>query len=349
MGNNAAAENAVKGRNMADTNLAQAVEAADELSAYDMNIKFLLADKQILAWILKYAVCEFRDMEIDDIMGSIGEDIKVGTKPLDAGLSNMGRVHASATEDGVPGEGVIFFDIRFTAYHKEEEMKFLINIEAQKSSDPSKLGYHLENRIIFYLARMVSAQKQTEFYHSDYDSLKKVRSIWICMDNSMDGDSIEEIGLAGKTVFGSRRNLYNADLLKGIIINVRSGKNINESRNMLISMLEKLLSQKSAEEKKRILAEEYGMVMTTELEGRIRTMCNLSENIKAIGIKEGIEQGIEKGIEQGIERGIEQGIERGIQRERLNAVRRMVEAGAEKKQILSFGYTEDEFAEAERI
>ena len=34
---------------MADTNLAQAIEAADVSSFYDTNIKFLLADKQILA------------------------------------------------------------------------------------------------------------------------------------------------------------------------------------------------------------------------------------------------------------------------------------------------------------
>lgn len=66
----------------------------------------------------------------------------------------------------MPGEGVIFYDIRFTAYVKDSEIKILINIEAQRSTDPGKLKYHLEDRIIFYLARMVSAQKQTEFFHS---------------------------------------------------------------------------------------------------------------------------------------------------------------------------------------
>lgn len=81
--------------------------------------------------------------------------------------------------------------IRFTAYIKKAEIKILINIEAQKSSDHSKLGYHLENRIVFYLARMISAQKQTEFFHSDFDNLKKVRSIWICMDNDETEDSAE--------------------------------------------------------------------------------------------------------------------------------------------------------------
>ncbi len=304
---------------MADTNLAQAVEAANVSSSYDTNIKFLLADKQILARILKYAISEFKDMAIEDIMVSIGEDIEIETRQLDAGLSNLGRVNTANTEDNIPGEGKIVFDIRFTAYHIETEMKFLINLEAQRSSDPAKLGYHLENRILFYLARMISAQKQTEFFHSDYDNLKKVRSIWLCLSSNEDGDSIEEISLNRNTVFGSKKNKYDIDLMRGIIINVRIGKNIKDSQNTLISMLEKLLSEISVEEKKRILTEEFGMIMTTELEGRMQTMCNWSEAI----------------------------LERGMEKERLNAIERMIQAGATKEQILSFGYTEKEFTEVE--
>lgn len=306
---------------MTDTYLAQAIEATQGSSSYDTNVKFLLADRQILARILKYAVQEFKDMPIEDIMASIGEDIEIETKPLDAGLTNMGRVNLSNAEDNIPGEGKAVFDIRFTAYHKETEMKFLINVEAQKSSDPGQLGYHLVNRIIFYLARMISAQKQTEFFHSDYDNLKNVRSIWICMDNSEDGDSIKQMRYVMDTVFGNKEDSNEVDLVKGIIINVRSGNNIKESQNALISMLEKLLSQTSVGEKKRILTEEYGMIMTTELEGRIQTMCNLSENIK----------------------------EQSVKAERLNAIERMIKAGAKKEQIISFGYTEEEFAEAESL
>ena len=146
---------------MIATNLSQTVDATNDTnSAYDTNVKYLLADKQILSRILKYTVDEFRDMDIEDIIGCIGDDIEIGTRPVDAGLSNLGRVKGTLTEDNVPGEGMIFYDIRFTAYCRKNEMKILINIEAQRSSDSAKLGYHLENRIIFYLARMISAQKQ---------------------------------------------------------------------------------------------------------------------------------------------------------------------------------------------
>ena len=306
---------------MADTNLAQAVEAANDFSSYDTNIKLLLADKQILARILKYAVQEFKEMAVSDIMSSIGDDIDIGTKPLDAGLSNLGRINLSNTEDNVPGEGKIFFDIRFSTYHREMEMKFLVNVEAQRSTAPSKLGYHLENRIIFYLARMISAQKQTEFFHSDFDNIKKVRSIWICIDNGEDDDSIEEIKLDRNTVFGKKVSTHNIDLMKGIIINVRSGNYTKESQNTLISMLEKLLSQTCIDEKKQILTEKYGMIMTTELEGRLQIMCNLSENIK----------------------------DQSIKMERINAIERMINAGFVKEQIILCGYTEEEFTKAESL
>ncbi len=309
---------------MPDTNLAQAIEATNDAgSAYDTNIKYLLADKQILARILKYTIKEFQDMEIPDIINSIGDDIEIESRPVDPGLSNLGQVKRTDTEDNVPGEGKIFYDIRFTAYHLQDEIKFLINLEAQKSSDPKKLGYHLENRIVFYLARMISAQKQTEFFHSDYDSLKRVRSIWICQGNEENGDSIEEISLDKKTVYGNPESTYGTDLVKGIIINIRNRENVKSSQNILISMLEDLISQTDIEQKKRILTEEYGMIMTTELEGRIQTMCNWSENIRDMAIQKGIEE------------------------ERLNAIERMLRANATKEQIISFGYTEEEIATVE--
>ncbi len=311
---------------MIETNLAQTVNATnDSGSAYDTNVKYLLSDKQILARILKYTVEEFHEMGIEDIIGSIGADIEIGTRPVDAGLSNFGRVKGTATEDNVPGEGIIYYDIRFTVYLKEKEMKILINIEAQKSTDSGKLGYHLENRIVFYLARMISAQKQTEFFHIDFDNLKKVRSIWICMDSEETEDSIEEIGFERKTVFGNKRNSYHTDLMKGIIVNIRSGadsasgKAVKKSQNVLIAMLEELVSRKGASEKKRILADEYGLKMTAELERRIQIMCNWSESI----------------------------IERERIRERIDAIKRMIKANASKEQIISFGYTEAEYKKAE--
>lgn len=286
-------------RQREDTHLSQAIAAASSAAVYDTNAKFLMADKQILARILKYTIRECRDMEITDIISCIDDDIEVASSALDPGLTNLGKVREDKTEDSVPGEGTIYYDIRFSAYLGQMKMKFLINLEAQKLTSHSVLGYHLENRIVYYLSRMVSAQKNTEFYRTDYDSLKNVRSIWICMDSGKRGDSIEEINLERRTVYGDMDNSHRVELVQGIIVNIRSDPGEETSRNTLIAMLEVLLSEMKVEEKKDILEKEYGMVMQVETEGRMQSMCNLSEVFIEKGIRKGMQEGIQKGIQKG--------------------------------------------------
>ena len=69
-------------------------------------------------------------------------------------------------------------------------------------------------------------------------------------------------------------------------------------------MLEVLLSSTKKKEKMQQL-EGYGLKMTTELEGCVSDMCNISEAILERALKEGLEKGIEQGLEQGLEQGIE--------------------------------------------
>lgn len=150
------------------------------------------------------------------------------------------------------------------------------------------------------------------------------------MDHDETEDSIEEIGLDRKIVFGNKKNPYPADLMKGIIVNIRNGKK-QKSKNALIAMLEELVFGKDAVEKKRILVDEYGMIMTTELEGRVQIMCNWSQCIEERAIKTGMEKGIAQGIAE----------------ERIGAIERMIRANATKEQIISYGYTEEEYVEVE--
>ncbi|MBS6520250.1 MAG: hypothetical protein KH359_06235 [Clostridiales bacterium] len=55
----------------------------------------------------------------------------------------------------------------------------MINLEAQRDFCPK---YSIVTRGIYYGARMISSQKGTEFSGSNYDEIKKVYSIWICMN-----------------------------------------------------------------------------------------------------------------------------------------------------------------------
>ena len=213
------------------------------------------------------------------------------------------KVESIQTEDAIPNEDYITYDIRFVLAAAAMELEIIINVEAQRSMSHSRLGYHLENRIVFYLARLISSQKGINFAKSEYDNIKKVYSIWICMDADRTSDSISRISLKADTLFGKPCGFPKLDKMCGMVIRIRNN-NVAESKNKLIAMLEDVLSSEDSDVKKHKLEDKYDMKMTTELEGRINGMCNLSDVVEERGIEQGMERGIKQGMERGIERGI---------------------------------------------
>ncbi len=282
------------------TNISQIIDITHASAKYDASIKEMLADKQVLARILKYTLDEFSSMSIEAIINSIGEPL-ISSMRMEPGHTNTEKIQKLSEEDNVLGEGKIYYDIRFSAYCGEELIKVLVNVEAQKSTNPSKLGYHLDNRILYYLGRMISAQKEVEFAKSKYDDLKAVRSIWICMDTTDGKESINRIKLTQDTLFGKDMELPNINKIQGVIIRLRSNKKVGASKNQLIAMLEELLRYDSAESKRNKL-EKFGFVINTDTERRINTMCNLSSNLSEIMLEQGWEQGRDEGRAEGEER-----------------------------------------------
>ena len=256
----------------------------------------VLADKQILARILKYSLEEFAEYEIEEIIRELDEPL-VSKVRMEPGQTNTptSKVHITSEEDNELGEGKIFYDIRFSVFHGMQKTKILINIEAQMSTKKSKLRYELDNRMIYYLGRMISAQKEVEFASSNYDDLKHVRSIWICMDGADDEDSISRICLWQEPVFGKPIDLHNLDKVVGVMIRLRANENVEESKNILISMLEELLRKEAAHIKKKKLADKYGLIMTRETDRRVSEMCNWSEAIAEREYNKGLKSGIEQG------------------------------------------------------
>ena len=128
--------------------LARELSLAEGKIQYDNSVKRVLANKRILAWILKYVTEEFAGMSVDEIKTCIGSDIEIseiGVLPGRTNRREMEKIRGEAQEDAVPGEGELSFDIRFSAYlrGKKERIKLLINVEAQKNFYP---GYSLTTR-----------------------------------------------------------------------------------------------------------------------------------------------------------------------------------------------------------
>lgn len=155
---------------------------------YDQHAKHLLASRKLLAEIVKKVVPEFQDASIDDIAEKYIEGTPlVGSIPVAPGLTNTmpSKISGGRNEDGAPKEGYITYDILFHARAPGtgEPMTLIINVEAQRSQKESTLGYHLMKRAVFYACRLISSQKEREFEGKDYNSIKKIYSIWICMDS----------------------------------------------------------------------------------------------------------------------------------------------------------------------
>ncbi len=306
------------------TNLSNTIDACQrDKMRYDNNIKKLFSDKQIASRILKYTLDECKDMSIEDIIRCIdGEPQR--NLCAEPGLTNsvLERMKGDMTEDDVQNEGKIYFDVRFRIKERIEEEKYriLINLEGQKSTNPGKLGYHIENRIMFYLSRMVSAQKETEFTKNDYDNLKKVKSIWICMDSQKDG--IARIRPQLEVMYGALDRAYHFDQIEGILVHIRNfSKEIAESNNILIAMLEDLLRSEDKKDKKKKLQEKYKIAMTRELERSVSDMCNMSDVIE----------------------------ERAVHKNRMDTVIRMLELDESIEKILLYGFTEEEIQQAKEL
>lgn len=145
---------------------------------------------------------------------------------------------------------------------------------------------------------MISAQLGTEFQDEHYDDLKKVYSIWICMDspryaeNTITEYSIQQSNIIGN--FPVDKTRY--DLMSVLMICLPSDLAAGDRETKLHRLLGALLSSTlTRQEKKDIIEREYGISMTQEMERSEKLMCNLSEAIEERGIKRGIEQGIERG------------------------------------------------------
>lgn len=75
----------------------------------------------------------------------------------------------------------------------------------------------------------------------------------------------------------------------------------DEEATGILRLLEVLLSsERSIEEKKKILQEDFDIKMTQELEREVSEMCNLSDSVEQKGIAKGRAYGIAEGIAMSI-------------------------------------------------
>lgn len=267
---------------------ARAVEAARGNPKLDAACKAVLANKPILARIMRDCLGEYADLDPKAVEACIEGEPVVGEAPVlaDGGPLIRGR----DTEDKTVGEGEARFDILFDAKlpGSAGTLGLMVNIEAQNDFYP---GYSLTTRGVFYCGRMIAAQGGREVAGGHYERLKKACSIWICMEppkylrGTVARYSIAKSDLIGHP--GKAEPVGDYDKLALVMVHLAG-----PSRDGLLGLLGSLFDEGlSAGEKKRRLVDDFGIPMTAEFERQVDEMCDISVGYWNRGRAEGRAEG----------------------------------------------------------
>ena len=266
-----------------NTEIANAVNAAGDKAQYDTHVKRLLAQKSILAHILVKTVDEFKGMKPEDVVKYIEGEPSISIVPVEPGLANMEKTDAAGqrivglnTENAEINEGLVRFDIIFYVRMKNGLSQIIVNIEAQKD-EPTE--YKILNRAIFYVSRLISSQKERDFVNTNYDDIKQVFSIWICMN--MEDNSLSHIHLTKDELLKPCNWKGNLDLLNIVLIGITNEIPEHDEKYEMHRLIGALLSSELKEQEKLdIIEHEYNIPISQEFREDVRIMCNLSTGIE---------------------------------------------------------------------
>jgi hypothetical protein len=128
---------------------------------------------------------------------------------------------------------------------------------------------------------MVSSQKNRDFVKKNYDDIKQVYSIWICMD--LEENCMNHIHLTDDKVLGNHTWKGRLDILN--IVMVGLGKEIpekDEEDYEMHRLLGTVFSDNlSVDDKIKVMEDEYDIPMEEQLKEDLVDMCNLSKGITA--------------------------------------------------------------------
>ena len=248
---------------------------------YDAYAKKLLANKPILAWILKECVEEFKNYSIETIIKCIDGEPEISTVAVDQDVDDRQtqNIEGLNTEDSSINEGKIYYDIRFRAVVPNTKVKvyLIINIEAQNIYQPGLLEL---KRSIYYVCRLVSSQKNRVFTGTHYEDIQKVYSIWIEMNVPKKyANTITKYHLVEENIVGKRtEKVENYDLINIIMIGLGDKDSVEEKSmlRLLDTMFDKSLKNS---ELNSVLEEEFGITPSDSMRKELNTMCNLGEGL----------------------------------------------------------------------
>ena len=235
------------------------------------------------------------------------DEPSISVVPVEPGLANMEKTDAAGqrivglnTENAEINEGLVRFDIIFYIRMpsvddtKNGLSQIIVNIEAQKD-EPTE--YKILNRAIFYVSRLISSQKERDFVNTNYDDIKQVFSIWICMN--MDDNSLSHIHLTKDEMLKPCNWKGNLDLLNIVLIGITNEIPEHDEKYEMHRLIGTLLSGELKEQEKLdIIEHEYNIPISQEFREDVRIMCNLSTGIEERATERATKKATEKTSEK---------------------------------------------------
>lgn len=280
---------------MADYAEEQIRISADQ-AQYDTYAKTILADKEVLAWILRDTVSECKNMTLEEIQNCLGQP-EIGSVSIKPGMTTQ-AVTGLSNESKVPNEGNVFFDVLVAVMIPgQEKIGLIVNIEAQRTYNP---GYSLVKRALFYASRLISSQLSKEFEIPHYDDLKKVYSVWICFNSPekvLNGP--ERYYIVGETADGTLLKDEDADILDVVFVclSKKERKNITRLQQMLFTLFSPELTPDA---KIKTLHEKFQFSESTNRKEAFNSMCNLSQDLVDKGAQKKTEEIIRHMLKNGL-------------------------------------------------
>ena len=294
--------------------LLHSFQITENLAGLDRASKELYKNKEVLAIILKGAAREFEPYSYQEIMDFIEGDSITTEEDVSPGKPNT-RITGDDKEFTALNEKLSLFDTKFRAVNPElSDEKVIVNlhidVEAQKTYRP---GYPIEKRGLYYLARELSAQLSLVTENTDYGSLEKCYSIWICRDNVPQDEqfSISVIEMSNTKNYGKCHPAReNYDMLTLVII--RLGDTVfqgieDKDKSSMLEFLHTIMYP----HRKDFLdtVKKYiDFSKNEELWKEVDSMSGLGMSIREECLAEGLAKGHAEGLAEGREEGHAKGI-----------------------------------------
>lgn len=145
---------------------------------------------------------------------------------------------------------------------------------------------------------MISSQKGRDFVKSNYNDIKRVYSIWICMN--VDEHSMSHIHLTRDDIIGSHNWKGDIDLLNIVLLGLAEDLPEKAEEYELHRLLGALLSSKlKVDEKLDIIGNEFQIPLESDIRKDVSEMCNLSQGIEDRAFERGTANGISIGKKKG--------------------------------------------------